>query len=295
MFINLSDIKKNQYKLYFLLPAIILVSLFFILPIILNLFYSFTDWTTYKSGVDFIGLKNIIELSEEGMVWKSLIITFKYAIGVCIIMNLGALILALALEKTTKISTLLRTTLFMPVLMSSLASGYLFKAIFSNKGPLNNFLGFITGGNISFPFLGSVEWTIFFVILVHSWKYFGVPMLIYIAGLNLIPVELKEAAKVEGANPLQIITKIKIPLLGPAFTFSIITSLIGAMWSFEIPLSMVRGGPARTTEVLNMYIFNLFGSGRWGYATSVSLLLFLIICAIAFPLIIVLKKREVEL
>jgi len=290
-----SVIKKNYYKLLFLLPALVLIGIFFITPNALNFFYAFTDWNTFKSEITFNGLKNFIDLTKEGVIWKSLLITIQYAVLVCIIQNGLALILALAIEKTSRNNGILRTIFFLPVLISSLASGYLFKAILDPKGPVNKFFSLITGNEIAFPFLGSIKFTLFFVILVHAWKFFGIPVLVYIAALNYIPVELIEAARVEGASNFGTIMKIKLPLIGPAFTFSVTTALIGSLSTFEIPFSLTRGGPARATEVLNGYLFTLFGSGRWGYATSISLMLFLVILIFAFPVILTLKKREVEL
>lgn len=292
---NLTKIKKNQYKFFFIIPAFIMIFIFFLLPNILNFYYSFTDWTTYKSEIYFSGLKNFRELTIDGEIWEDMIITIKYAILVSIIMNIFALSLAFVLEKTTRINNFFRTVFFIPVLLSNLAAGYIFKALYDPDGPINSVLSFITGSEIHFPFLGSVNYTLIFVILVHVWKSFGFCLLVYIAGLNYIPRDLIEAAEVEGANLFGVISKIKIPLLASAFTFNLTLSLIGALSTFEIPLAVARGGPARVTEVLNIFIFRLFGVGRWGYASSVSLVLFLTVCIFAFPMIFLLKKREVEL
>lgn len=294
-FLNFSKIKNNQYKIFFLLPAIIVLLIFFITPNILNFFYAFTDWNSYKSEINFVGFENFKYLIQEGALWKDLIITLQYAFLVAIFQNIIALTFALLLEKTKFINKVYRIFFVIPVLISSLATGYLFKALLDPKGAVNSFLSLISGKDIHIAFLGSLDFTIFILVFVHCWKYFGLSMLVYIAGLSYIPIDLIEAARIEGAGPFRIIKNIKLPLLGAAFTFSLTTTLVGTMGSFELPIALTGGGPARTTEVLNIFIFNLYGFGRLSYATCINLVFFIIICAIAIPMINYLRRREIEL
>ncbi len=120
-------------------------------------------------------------------------------------------------------------------------------------------------------------------------------MLVYIAALNAIPDELVEAARVEGASSWGIFRKIKLPLIGPAITFNVTLTLIGALSVFDLIFATTRGGPAQSTEVLNIYVWQQYGNGAFGYATAVSFVLFLVICIAAFPLIAFLRRREVQL
>jgi len=295
--VNLKSVfkKDGTYLFFFILPATILIVTFFVLPNVLNFYYSFTDWNSYKSAINFIGLANFKELFSNGIIIKDAFTTIKYAFLVSIIQNGVSFILAIALEKTTRLNTTLRTIFFIPALFSNLAAGYIFKGIYRPDGPLNVFLSFITGREVNFAYLGSISFTIFFLSVVHAWRYMGISLLVYIAGLNAIPEELIEAAKIEGASYFRVIKDIKIPLLGPAVTFNIVTTLIGTLSEVAIVLSLTGGGPARATEVLNMFILREFGSGRYGYTVAISLFLFLIICIFAFPLMIYLKKREIEI
>jgi raffinose/stachyose/melibiose transport system permease protein len=295
MNLKLKITKDRTYLVLFILPAILLVSIFFIIPNILNFYYSFTDWSSYKSTINFVGLYNFKELFGEGDIIKDLWTTIKYSVMVGVITNVVALILALALEKTTRLNTFFRTIIFIPVLLSTLAAGYIFKGILSPDGPLNVFLSFLTGREVDFAYLGSLKYSLFILAVIHSWKYLGIALLVYIAGLNVIPEELIEAARVEGASYIRVVKDVKLPLLGPAFTFNIVTSLIGALTTLEIVLAVTRGGPARVTEVLNMFILREFGTGKYGYTVAISLVLFIIICLFAFPMVLYLKKREIEL
>jgi raffinose/stachyose/melibiose transport system permease protein len=295
MSLKFRQFRKNSYTIYFVLPAFIFIFLFIVLSNGLNFVYSFTDWNAFKTEINFVGLSNFSEMAGEGILLRDILTTVKYAISLCIISNLAGLALALALEKTTRVNGIFRTIFFIPVLISSLATGFMFKGILGMKGLINQLFSFIGLTEFSINPLGNINFVIFVIALVHTWKWLGLTILIYVAGLNTIPKELIEAAEIEGASLFQIIKNIKIPLLGPAFTFNIATSLIGALSVFDLVLALTRGGPARASEVINIFIFKQFFSGRFGYATSMSLVLFILIIIVAVPLIIYLRKREVEL
>lgn len=290
-------LRRDGHVLAFLLPALGLVLALYVAPNLLNFAYAFTNWSPYHeyNDVSWVGLDNFRDLSKQGIVWNDLWVTVKYALLVMGFENVVTLVLALALEETTRLNGVFRSIFFIPVLISSLAAGYLWRGIFETHGVLNGFLSAIWPGDVSYAWLGSTTWTIVVIALVHAWRFGGVHMLVYIAALNSIPRELIESAKVEGASTWRIIRKIKLPLIGAAFTFNITLTLIGALSIFELVLATTKGGPARTTEVLNVYIFNQFGGGYFAYATAVGLILFLVICAVAFPLIAYLRRREVQL
>jgi ABC-type sugar transport system permease subunit len=290
-------LRRDGHVPAFLLPAIGLVAALYVAPNVLNFAYSFTNWSTYHdyNEVGWVGLDNFRDLSKQGIVWNDLWVTVRYALYVMVLENVVTLALALALERTTRVNGVFRSIFFVPVLISALAAGYLWRGIFETNGVLNRFLGFFWPGDVHVEWLGSTTWTLLVIALIHAWRFGGIHMLVYIAGLNAIPNELVEAAKVEGASTWRIIRKIKLPLIGPAFTFNITLTLIGALSIFELVLATTKGGPARATEVLNVYIFQQFGGGFYAYATAVGLVLFVVICAVAFPLIAFLRRREVQL
>ena len=281
----------------FLIPAVGLVLALYVAPNVLNSIYSFTNWSSYHdyNEVSWVGLSNFRDLSKQGIVWTDLWVTLRYALYVMVLENVVTLALALALERTTRINGIFRSIFFVPVLISSLAAGYLWRGIFDPDGVLNRFLSFFWPGEVHVQWLGSTTWSLLVVAMIHAWRFGGVHMLVYIAALNAIPDELVEAAKVEGASTWRIIRKVKLPLIGPAFTFNITLTLIGALSIFELVLATTRGGPGRATEVLNVYIFQQFGAGYYAYATAIGFVLFAVICVIAFPLIAFLRRREVQL
>jgi len=276
-------------------PALALLVLFNLLPSALQLVFAFTDWNSFRPEVRFTGLDNLQYLLDDGSLVRGVRVSLTFAILVAVIQNGVGLLLALALERTTRINSVFRTIFFLPVLVSAIAVGYTFRGLLDGDGVVNGMLGMLTGSAIDQAWLGDKNLAIVLVALIHSWKWVGLTMLIYIAGLNGIPEDYKEAARVEGASGLQTFRRITMPLLAPAITVNVVLTIVGGLTTFDIIFATTRGGPARSTEVLNMFIFGQYGSGYFGYATALSLVLFLIICAISLPLLALLRRREVSL
>jgi raffinose/stachyose/melibiose transport system permease protein len=288
-------LRKNFYKFNFIFPALFFILLVFLVPNILNFVYSFTNWSFYSSEINFIGLNNFIDLSKSGQLWNDLFVTLGFAFMYAVLVNIISLSLAIALEKTNRINGVFRIIFFIPILISNLATGYIFKGIFSYDGIINQFLSFIGLSNFKLELLASAKYTLLVVVLIQVWKSFGIPMLVFVAGLSTIPEELKEAAKIEGAGFWQTLKNIKMPLLGPAFTFNIALSIIGGLSVFDMIFVLTKGGPGRVTEVLNILMLSHFAGGRMGMATAISLVLTIVIAIIGIPLIIFLRKREIDL
>ena len=270
----------------FLLPALAVITVFYVVPNLLDFALAFTNWSTYSDTIRFTGLTNFRELLQQGALTNDLRVTIEYAVVVMVVQNLAGLALALALEKANRVNGFFRSVFFVPVLVSPLAAGYVFKAILADSGPLNSLLG------IHFSWLGSPDWTIIVVATVNAWKYMGINMLVYIAGLNAIPAELIEAAKVEGATWWQTVRRIKFPLLAPALTFNVVATLIGAFNTFDIVFAMTQGGPGIYTQVLNAFIQQEYAQGFYGFSIAMGLLLLGLVCIVAFPALFMLRRRE---
>jgi raffinose/stachyose/melibiose transport system permease protein len=132
------------------------------------------------------------------------------------------------------------------------------------------------------------------VSLIQVWKSIGIFMLVYIAGLSSIPDTLVQAARVDGAGRWQVLRHVKLPLLGPSFTFNIALSIIAGMQTFELIISTTQGGPGNATSVLNYLTWQTYSSGTYGYAAALNLSLFVLIFVLAIPAIVLLRRREVE-
>lgn len=283
---------KKDHPLWFLIPALVVLIVFFFIPTIFNFVYAFTDWSSFKSEINFIGWDNFVSLFSNGSLVNALVVTLTYAVLVAVFQNVFGLGLALLLERDTPINRAVRVAFFIPVIMSALAVGYIFQAMLKPDGAVNGILGFLTGQDIDIAWLGSTTWTIVVVALIHAWKWMGLSMLIYLAGLKTINEDVIEAARLDGAGWWTTLRTIRFPLLAPAVTFNVATALLGSMNGFDIVQATTAGGPGGTTELLNIFIFRTFGQGLFAQATTMSLVLFLLVAVLAFPVIRILRKRE---
>ncbi|THV42812.1 sugar ABC transporter permease [Glycomyces buryatensis] len=274
------------------MPALAILVVFFFVPTLFNFVYAFTDWSSFKSAINFAGVDNFTSLFSNGTLLNSLKVTLIYAVLVAILQNAFGLGLALLLERDTRVNRAVRVAFFVPVIMSALAVGYIFQALLKPDGALNWILGSLTGAEVTIPWLGSTTWTIVVVAVVHAWKWMGLSMLIYLAGLKTINEDILEAAHLDGASRWTMFRSIRFPLLAPAVTFNVATALLGSMNGFDIVQATTEGGPGGTTEMLNIFIFRTFGQGLFAQATTMSLVLFLMVTILAFPVIRYLRKRE---
>ncbi|WP_328475864.1 sugar ABC transporter permease [Actinoplanes sp. NBC_00393] len=268
-------ITRRTHPLWFLLPAYALLLVFFVLPTVYQFIYAFTDWSGFKASINPVGTENFAQLASDGTLFRSLRITLVYAVLVAIFQNVFGFGLAVLLERDTVLNRIARTFFLIPVLMSALAVGYIFQALFKGTG-----------------LLADTTWTIVVVSLIHAWKWMGLAMLIYLAGLKTVPLDVLEAARIDGASRWRTFWKVRAPLLAPAVTFNVATALLGSMNGFDIVQATTGGGPARTTELLNIFIYRTFGQGLFAQATTMSLVLFLMVVVLAFPVIRLLRKRE---
>jgi raffinose/stachyose/melibiose transport system permease protein len=281
--------------MWFLAPAFAILLVFFFLPTLFNFIYAFTDWSGFKSAINPVGLDNFTQLVSDGALVRAVRITLVYAVLVALFQNLFGFALAVLLERDNRLNRVARVFFLVPVLMSALAVGYIFQAFLRPQGSLNGLIGTVLGRTFDYAWLGDTTWTIVVVAVIHAWKWMGLSMLIYLAGLKTIPDDLLEAARIDGASRSRAFWTIKFPLLAPAVTFNVATALLGSMNGFDIVQATTGGGPARTTEILNIFIYRTFGQGLFAQATAMSLVLFLLVALLAFPVIRMLRRREAVL
>ena len=277
---------------WFALPALGVFGAFFLLPNLLNFVYPFTNWSAFHSSISFAGLSNFRTIAADGTLLRAIRITVCYAVGVAVFQNAFGLGLALLLERDTRFNRFFRVIFFLPVLVSALAVGYLFQALLAPDGAVNAILSWLTGHAVSVPWLGSPTWTLLVVTLIHGWKWMGLAMLVYLAGLKSIPGDVLEAATVDGASGWRAFWTVRFPMLAPAVTFNVTTALIGSMNTFDIVQATTKGGPASQTEVFNIYMFRVFGQGLFAQASAMSLVLFAVVVLLAIPVVIGLRRRE---
>jgi raffinose/stachyose/melibiose transport system permease protein len=284
---------RREHRLY-ALPAVLLVAAMFVVPLLLNFYFSFTNWTSYSSVAKPNGFANFAFLISQGYLQKGITVTLLYAVIAMAGQNVAALLLALALKDTNRLNGFFRALFFVPVLISSIAGGYIWRAIFAAHGPLNGLIGLVIPG-FSFEWLGN-DWTALpLVALTDAWKWSGLTTLVYIAGLNAVPKELLEAARIDGATRWQSFWRVTFPLLGPAVTFNIAVTLVSALSAYDLIVSMTGGGPGNDTNSL-YYVMRLqFGQGFFGTGSALGTIVTLLVVVIAVPLVTWLRRREVQL
>jgi raffinose/stachyose/melibiose transport system permease protein len=276
----------------FLTPVILSLSLVVIIPLLIGLYYSFTDWNglTYNQ---FVGLDHYIRLFQDSRFTSSIWFTFRFSIVTVIMLNVIGLGLALLVTRKFRSSNLLRTIFFMPNLIGGLILGFVWQFIFiSVFADIGHSLG-IPGltGWLSTP--GTGFWGL---IILTCWQMGGYIMIIYIAYLQSIPNELLEAAEVDGANAFQRFRNVTFPLVAPAFTISMFLTLSTSFKIYDQNLSLTNGGPFNSTEMVAMNIVNTaFTSNQMAYGQAKAIIFFIIVAAIAVTQVYYNKKREVDL
>jgi len=286
-----NSIAKNTYSYYYLLPAIIIYTTFFIAPTLISFFFSLTRWTLFDW--EFIGLENFINFFQESSLNIGLRNTLIYASMTSSLKVILGLLIAVFLCSGIRAKNYLRAVVFFPALISTMAVGAIFKALMNpTRGPINQILAVM---GIEGPsWLGNPDLALFSVIFVDVWKGVGIATVIYIAGLMSIPPHYYEACDVDGGNSFQKFTHITLPLVRPAMNAVIILSLVGGLKSFDIIWGMTGGGPGFASDVLASVVYKQYINGFYGLATAGNVILLILIAIIAFPLYRFLSRGEVE-
>ncbi|WP_020619171.1 carbohydrate ABC transporter permease [Paenibacillus daejeonensis] len=279
----------------FVMPAFILYTLFLLVPTIGGMYYSFTDWNGLNRAYEFIGFANFVEaLREDPDFVHSLWFTLKYVMFMLVLQNVFALLLALFIETKFRSKGLFRTVLFMPNMISTIISAFMWTFVFSQVLPQ---LGERAGlGFLNQSWLGDPGTSFYSILIVSLWNGVGYMMIIYLAALQGVPQSLREAAVIDGARPWQVLRHVTLPMITHAITICLFLTLNGAFKVFEVVYGLTGGGPGRSTQVitLNIYEEAFSNNFRYGYASAKSVILFLVILIFTFIQISITKRREVE-
>ncbi len=273
------------------IPALVIYGLFVVLPLLGAVYYSMTNWNGLSTEFDFIGLDNYVYLFTEGYVWHTLGTTLKYTISLTIIQNILAIVLAVALDQNIKTKNILRTMIFIVCTMSPLITGYVWSFIYS--GPAMSMGKFFGIDAFAFNILSSEQWAIYAASFASIWRMTGWSMIIYLAGLQLIPRELYEAADVDGVSAIKKFFHITFPLLAPAITVNVILTFERGLKDFDSIFALTGGGPGDSTSIIALSIYReTFFFSRAGYGTAVGIILFLLIVISTIIQLSFLRKRE---
>ncbi len=278
----------------FLLPAIILFTVFVIYPIFRSVYFSLFDWNGLGPATDFIGLDNYRRILSDKIFRKAIINNLIIA-GLSLLVQLPlSLAIAIMVGKDFPGRALFRTIFFLPYVLSEVITAIIWLGLFNpnpDRGFINAILVFL--GFESQAFLGDPGLVLFSIFIVLSWKYFGLHMLLFMAGLQNIPHELEEACLIDGANKWQMLTHITIPLLGSTIRTSAYLSVLGSLTQFTLIWVMTKGGPVNSSEVMATYMYRYGFVRFWlGYGSAVAIVMLLI--ALIFSLVYrnLLQRRD---
>ena len=284
---------KSKTHLLMIIPVIILFFAFNTLPLIIGAFYSFTNYRGYGSW-DFVGLRNYIDMFSDTRVWNSYVFTFKYAIAGTVLVDIISLLMALALNSKVRFKSALRGVYFIPNILGGLIVGYIFSFIFTYIIP-------VVGETLNIELiknsiLADERFAWVGVLVVGVWQAVAMNTIIYISGLQTIPTDVYEAAKIDGSGAFYTFRKITLPLLIPFISINLVLSTKNMLMVFDQIMPLTKGGPAQSTESISYLIYrNGMDGGQFGFQSANAVLFFVHIVTISVIQMRMTGKKEEQL
>ncbi len=292
----------------FLAPVLLAFVLVIVVPFLLGVYYSFTNWSaTARIGENlaFIGFGNYAKILKDPSFAYSFMLTVVYTILNMIAINVIAFSLAMLVTQRLKGRNVYRAGFFVPNLIGGLILGYIWQFIFNNAVPsIGTLLGFGSWANAENLVLAKSTTALLALVVVGAWQYAGYIMVIYVAAIENIPQELIEAAQIDGASPLRRLFAITLPMTSQAFTITLFLTLVNSFKQFDVNVSLTAGGPAVMfmdqpiygTQLLAMNIYNQgFKSNDMAGGQARAVIFFLVLAIVSVIQVSVNKKKEIEL
>jgi len=289
------NVKQVIILLAFVFPAILFYFVFVLAPTFGGVWYSLTNWNGLNPTYNLVGFSNYIEaLTDDPYFLDSIWFTLKYVIFMVVLANFIAILLAVLIETQKRGKVWFRTIFFMPNMISLIIGGFMWMFIFTKVLPY-------IAENTIFHFLdqswiGDTRFSFYTILILSLWSGVGYLMVIYIAALQGVPQQMKEAAAIDGANGIQTFLNVTLPMIYPALTIGLFVTLNNSFKVFEAVYALTGGGPGRATQViaLNIYEEAFMMSSRYGYASAKAMILFMIVFIVTLIQLWIMKRREVE-
>ena len=286
--------KMNDRERTFLLmtiPILILFFLFNTLPLIKGAIYSFTNFKGYGT-YDWVGIRNYIDLFQDGRVGKSYWFTFKLALVSTIVVNVISLVLALGLNSKNKFKSTLRGLYFIPNILGALVVGYIFNYFFTYILPA---IVQMMGGEGT-SMLASTRWAWVAIMIVCAWQSIAMNTIIYISGLQTVPEDVYEAGSIDGATGWAQFKHLTFPLILPFFSINMVLCMKNFLMVFDQIMALTKGGPAQSTESISYLIYNNgMSGGQFGFQSANAVVFFIMIVVISVAQMTFTGKREEQL
>ncbi len=308
--LNMTDKQENRIVFWtFLTPVLFAFCMVVIIPFFIGAFYSFTNWSSTARAnevLEFVGFANFTESFRDPSFIYSFILTLVYTVINMLAINVTAFFLAVFVTSRLKFRNLYRVGFFIPNLIGGLILGYIWQFIFNNAipslGDVVPFLSFL--GDPEKLVLANRNSAVLALVAVGTWQYAGYIMMIYVAALESVPVELHEAARIDGANTWERVRNITIPMIAQAFTITMFLTLVQSFKQFDVNVSLTAGGPSSMfldkplfgTELLALNIYNTaFVRLKMAMAQAQAVIFFLVLIVISLIQVSINKKKEVEM
>lgn len=278
-------------QITFIGPALLFFTAMVIIPFISGIWYSMTDWNGISSKMSFVGLKNYITLISDTYFMKALWFTLLFTAAVIVLANLLAFVLALLLTSAMKLRNVFRAVFFLPNVISGLILGFIWQFIF-----VKVFAAIGDATHIGFfqlPWLGTTQTGFWAMVIVQLWQMAGYLMVIYIAGLTNVPVELIESSKIDGANFLQVLRYIKIPMVMPSITIAFFLTTSTAFKVFDLNYSLTNGNFDTRGLAYDIYS-TAFTSSSYGAGSAKAFIFFILVAAVTIVQTVYTKRKEIE-
>ena len=274
----------KRYFPIFVLPTLLAFAVAFMVPFIMGIYLSFCDFTTVTNA-KFVGISNYAKAFTNPDFLKALWFTVKFAVLAVVTINICGFALALMLTQDIKGRNIFRTIFFMPNLIGGIVLGYIWQSMIN--GVLAKF-GVTMLLDPKYGYRG--------LIILMNWQLIGYIMIIYIAGLQNVSTDVLEAAKIDGANAWQTLTKVKIPMVMPSITICLFLTISNSFKMFDQNLALTGGGPSNKTTMLALDIYNTFYGkvGFEGVGQAKAVVFFVIVAGIAMSQLVLTRKKEVE-
>jgi raffinose/stachyose/melibiose transport system permease protein len=287
---------RKTYPLYFSFGALGLYFVLFFFPCVLGLFYSFTDWNSFRPELNFVGLENYRNLFKGNTPYLMYFgNTLKFTFFTSLCKTLLGFALALLYTRRSRYANLHRMIIFSPQVLSFLIVGLVFRSLLHpSQGFVNNALAWLGLSFLRRNWLTDLAWAFNSVMAVDTWKGVGYVMVVFIAGLQAIPSSYHEAASIDGASYLQRVLRITVPMLIPSLMVVTVLNVTYGFRVFDIIYVLTNGGPGYATGVVNTAVFKEFSKGDYGMGTTLSTVLFLFITLLSYFLIRAMRTKEVE-
>lgn len=274
--------KRREFIDYikFVLPIFLLYTVFFLVPLGETVLYSFSNWNGIAREREFIGIENYISIFQDSLFFNSVKFTFLSALIFMIIVNSLGYLLALALNRRLKTKVILRAIIFCPFIFNNVTVGFIWQFLL---GRLMTDLYPLTGWKIfNIGWLSDESIVLFSVVFVKLWQSVGYFMVIYLAGMQMLPQDPMEAAVIDGCSYAKMIFFIMLPLMKPTIFVCLFLSVTETLNMFPLLMTLTNGGPGHASENISLYIYNeAFKSHRMGYASALAVVLTVIMIVVA--------------